>query len=222
MKKLFKIALIPGIALLFFLFSGTISAQINLPQITTACETKSGELYAFNDGFSSRTKCEGASRRVILLGEKGEKGEQGEQGPQGPQGEKGDPGELPEDAQFIYDVAQVRGSIWESEPTVGAVPTPDEVTVDCPNNCLLWINFDVDTRNTVGGFQHLYFIYVDGVDQAIFNQATMTTANAAVPLAVNGVVPVGPGEHEVQIYVQVYGGHLEQHESHLQVMAIGN
>lgn len=120
----------------------------------------------------------------------------------------------------ILDVASRRGSFWSTSDTTPNVKTPDEVTVNCPVNCLLWVNYDVDTRNTVGGFQHLYHIYIDDVNQAVFNQATMTTANAAVPLALNGVFPVSAGQHKVSIYVRTYGGTLEQHESHLQVMAI--
>lgn len=120
----------------------------------------------------------------------------------------------------IVDIGQVRGSLWTNTNITTNVKTPDEVTVNCPNACHLWVNFDVDTRNTVGGFQHLYMIYVDAVDQAVFNQATMTTAHAAVPLAVNGVFPVGPGQHKVEIFARSYGGVMEQHESHLQVLAI--
>jgi len=122
--------------------------------------------------------------------------------------------------KHILDLQQVRGSFWEESDPINNVATPDQVTVNCSNNCNLWVNYDVDTRNTGAPFQHLYFIYVDGVDQAVFNQATMVTPNAAVPLAVNGVFPVSAGSHTVSIYVRTYGGILQQFESHLQVMAI--
>lgn len=122
--------------------------------------------------------------------------------------------------KHILDLQQVRGSLWENSDPTNNVATPDQVTINCTKACHLWVNYDVDTRNTSATFQHLYFIYVDGADQAVFNQATMTVPNAAVPLAVNGVFPVAVGLHTVSIYARTYGGTLQQHESHLQVMAV--
>ena len=46
----------------------TVYAQQNIPQVATACETKSGALSAFNDGFSSLTECPKNSR-VVSLGQ---------------------------------------------------------------------------------------------------------------------------------------------------------
>ncbi len=120
----------------------------------------------------------------------------------------------------ILDLAQVRGAFWEDTDAVNNIQTPDQVTVNCSKACNLWVNYDVDTRNTSAPFQHLYMIYVDGVDQAVFNQATTTTPNAAIPLAVNGVFPVSAGSHTVSIYARTYGGTLQSYESHLQVLAI--
>lgn len=126
----------------------------------------------------------------------------------------------------IIDIAQVRGANWETGATDTNVETPDHVTVNCPEGCILWVNYDVDTRNPNGSIaqsswpQHLYHIYVDGVNQAVFNQASMIVANAAIPLAVNGVFSVGAGEHTVTIYARTTGGTLQQFESHLQVLAI--
>lgn len=122
--------------------------------------------------------------------------------------------------KHVLDLQHVRGSFWENTDSVNNVPTPDKVIVNCTKACTLWVNYDVDTRNTSAPFQHLYFIYVDGVDQAVFNQATMTTPNAAVPLAVNGVFPGTIGQHTVSIHARTYGGTQQSHESHLQVMAI--
>lgn len=90
------------IILLIFLFSGFIFfigktyADEILPTISTACESKSGLLFAYDDGFSIFKKCNGNSRRVVLIGEKGEKGpkgDPGEKGDKGDTGEKGDKGE---------------------------------------------------------------------------------------------------------------------------------
>lgn len=131
-----------------------------------------------------------------------------------------------EGRKTILDYAQVRGANWETSTINIPVETPDHVTVNCPEACVLWVNFDVDTRNPNGSIaqsswpQHLYHIYVDGVDQAVFNQASMIVANAAIPLAVNGVFPVSAGEHTVTIYAKTTGGTLQQFESHLQVLAI--
>lgn len=128
----------------------------------------------------------------------------------------------------IIDIAQVRGANWETGASDTNVETPDHVTVNCPEGCILWVNYDVDTRNPNGSIaqsswpQHLYHIYVDGVDQAVFNQASMIVANAAIPLAVNGVFPVAAGEHTVTIYARTTGGTLQQFESHLQVLASTN
>lgn len=44
-------------------------ANIDLPRVTTVCETRSGRLFAFNDGFSFHEECEGKERRVVLIGE---------------------------------------------------------------------------------------------------------------------------------------------------------
>lgn len=69
-----------------------ISATSLLPQISTACETKNGNLYAFNDGFSLFKKCEGSvRRRIVIIGEQGVQGPKGDTGIQGAKGEKGDP-----------------------------------------------------------------------------------------------------------------------------------
>jgi hypothetical protein len=71
------------------LFTGKVLAQIELPRITTACESKTGQIFAFSDGFSSLMSCPSKTRRVILIGEKGDKGDQGEPGIQGIQGVSG-------------------------------------------------------------------------------------------------------------------------------------
>lgn len=83
---------------LMFVTSEKVFGLLEFPTISTACEDRSGNLYAFNDGFSLKNTCEGKTRRVILIGEKGDKGDpgvqgiQGIQGTQGEKGEKGDPG----------------------------------------------------------------------------------------------------------------------------------
>lgn len=197
------------------LFVKQISAQVELPRITTACEMKNGALFAIDDGFSILKKCPKGSRMVMIIGEQGPKGDKGDKGDPGSQGPPG-----PVVGKTILDVQQVRGANWENSDPINNVATPDQITINCPVACTLWVNYDVDTRNTSAPFQHIYMIYVDGVDQAVFNQATMTVPNAAIPLAVNGVFPVAAGQHTVAIYARTYGGTLQSYESHLQVLAI--
>lgn len=67
-------------------------AQGGLPTITTACETRSGLLAAFDDGFSVFSSCPEGSRRVVLIGEAGPKGDKGDKGDQGDPGPQGIPG----------------------------------------------------------------------------------------------------------------------------------
>lgn len=94
--------MILGVFVLMIFGISRVFAQGGFPTITTACETRSGFLNAFNDGFSVFSSCPEGSRRVVLIGEpgpkgdKGDKGDQGYLGPQGspgPQGLKGDKGD---------------------------------------------------------------------------------------------------------------------------------
>lgn len=273
------------------LFTGTAFAENVLPQISTACEKRNGDLYSVNDGWNRQKVCDHDDRKVIFIGigsqgpkgDKGDKGEKGDQGlagingstgatgpqgllgPTGPRGatgiqgstgitgptgstgpkgslgatgatgskgEKGDagpqgpPGTAVESGRKIVDFGQVRGSGLDIEAPTTNMKVPGEITVNCPNGCHLWVNYDVDTRNTTtagappNGFNHLYHIYIDGIDQAVYNQVSASVPNAAYPVAVNGVFPVSAGSHTVSIYVKVTGGHLQQFTSHLQVLAI--
>lgn len=175
------------------------------------------------------TKCPSPSRRVILIGQqgpKGDKGDKGETGDQGPKGDKGDPSPA-DTGKHILDVGQIRGAGLDIDAPTTEMKVPGEVTVNCPVACLLWVSYDVDTRNTQidhippgGWYQHLYHIFVDDVNQAIYNQVSATVPNAAYPVAVNGVIPADAGQHTVSIWVKVTGGHLQQFTSHLQVLAI--
>ena len=71
MKKFKLILLTVLIILSSLLIAKTISAQIDLPVITTVCEHKTGGLFAFDDGFSNHGKCPSKTRRVVLIGEEG-------------------------------------------------------------------------------------------------------------------------------------------------------
>ncbi len=89
--KIFPFLLIAFV--LFFLGFSRIYAQQGFPTINTACENRSGLLWAFDDGFSVFKKCPNNARRVVIIGEKGDKGDTGEKGDKGDKGEKGDTGE---------------------------------------------------------------------------------------------------------------------------------
>ena len=67
----FKFTILTLIILSSLFIAKTISAQINLPVITTVCEHRNGALFAFDDGFSIHKNCPSKTRRVVLIGEKG-------------------------------------------------------------------------------------------------------------------------------------------------------
>lgn len=73
-KTLVLIGITLGLSLLT---TAIVFANQVLPRITTACEDKSGLLFAVDDGFSLRKKCQGNSRRVVIIGEQGPQGEPG-------------------------------------------------------------------------------------------------------------------------------------------------
>lgn len=202
------------------------------PTISTACESKNGDLAAFNDGFSILKKCPKDGRRVVLIGQQGLKGDKGDQGipgpsgspgPQGLQGSKGDTG--PTIGKPILDVQSIRGAFFSTTSNT-PVPTGNKVTLNCDITCIFWIDYYVDTRNSsnVGappsGYNNIYDVYVDGVDQAVFTQASFPVPNAAIPLSLSGVTCCHLGSHTVEIYVHTNGGELQSFESSLQVMAI--
>lgn len=66
-----------------------VTAQVVLPRISNACESKNGQLYAFNDEFSNQEKCSGKDRRIILIGEQGQVGPRGATGQRGIDGVSG-------------------------------------------------------------------------------------------------------------------------------------
>lgn len=127
-------------------------------------------------------------------------------------------------AKVIFDIQEIRGPQFTTSSTTD-VSVGNKITINCPASCKLVINYFVDTRNTgtssdPRGYFNYYDIYVDGVNQAITNQASFPVPNSAIPLSLNGVVPASAGSHEVEIYAKVNGGTLESHESGLQVTAI--
>ena len=108
----FKVIFVALASLFLIVTVSTVYATNHLPTISTACEHRSGILFAIDDGFSLKKKCEGSSRRVIIVGEKGEqgdkgdKGDKGDQGEPGPKGDPGDPGYTPtKEINVCFDVS---------------------------------------------------------------------------------------------------------------------
>jgi len=82
--------IVPFLLLAFLVTSmGVLQAQGIYPTLSSACESRNGTLTAYDDGFSLLKKCEGESRRVVLIGQQGPKGDKGDQGDQGAQGIQG-------------------------------------------------------------------------------------------------------------------------------------
>jgi hypothetical protein len=121
--KYSKVILILPIILGLVLFnSSSVFALLPIPQLSTACELKSGALFAFDDGFSIWKKCPNEGRRVIILGQKGDKGDKGDpgiQGQQGIKGDKGDPGQFP----FPQEVTFFNGLIQSNDQFSPVVDT---------------------------------------------------------------------------------------------------
>ncbi len=182
----------------------------NIPTISTACESKSGELTSFNDGFSFLKKCNGDNRRVILIGQQGPKGDKGDTGPQGPKGDKGDP--APTDTgKHILDSAQYQSTnIWTTTSSAD-VATPSQITLNCPVKCVLSVNYWADNRTdslpAPGAESQAYqIIYVDGVRSINYSSAIFSVVGDPLMVSMGGLFPVNAGTHTVQIYAwQNYG-----------------
>jgi hypothetical protein len=111
----------------------SILAIVELPTLTTFCETKNGSLIAVGDGFSVFSSCKSNQREVKLVGEKGELG------PQGIPGEKGDPGEV--DPKIYEDISTLSQKIEELEQIVAPLSKTITIFNDAPIPQLSeWIN----------------------------------------------------------------------------------
>jgi len=120
----------------------------------------------------------------------------------------------------ILTYGQYRGSGFTTTSNTDT-PTDAKVDIACPITCVLVINYVVDTRNFQTGVNHIYTIYVDGVNQSFVNQVSVVFANQANSLALTGMIPASPSTHTVQIYARTTGGILEEHTKTLTVLAIG-
>ena len=146
-----------------------------------------------SQGPIGATGLQGTTCKSGRIGSTGATGIQGQTGATGPQGATGETG--PTIGKAIYDYSAIRGSGLDIDAPTTPLKTSDKVIVNCPQTCLLWVNYDVDTRNTqtpgIGTwYQHLYHIFIDDIDQAVYNQVSATVPNAAYPVSVNGLFPV--------------------------------
>jgi hypothetical protein len=82
-KNVRKFITLSLLAAFLFSISTTVLANSDSETITTACELKSGLLFAFGDGFSNLKKCPKTGRLVEIIGQRGPRGEQGEPGSPG-------------------------------------------------------------------------------------------------------------------------------------------
>jgi hypothetical protein len=152
-------------------------------------------------------------------------GPEGPQGPTGEKGDKGDPG-VPVEHEIV-DVASIRGSFFSTTSIYIPEPTGNQVTVECPETCLLLVGYYADTRNqeqatSPQGYYNFHSIFIDGVDQAVFASASFPVPGVSIPLALSGLFPVAAGTHTVEVYAYVNGGLLESHWSGMTVQAIAD
>ncbi len=124
----------------------------------------------------------------------------------------------------IIAVANTSGTSFTTTATT-YTPMGMYVNINCPKNCLLWINFYTSSKNTgeaaaQSGNVNSYDVYLDSADQAIFTQASYAVPATSVPVSLNAAIPVTAGFHTVDIRTKTTGGILESDSSALQVMAI--
>lgn len=169
-------------------------ADSHLPRITTACESRNGRLFAFDDGFSFRKRCSGRNRRVVLIGEqgpKGDTGETGEQGLPGPKGDKGDPGTNSEtkalktfdanDTELgIYDI-QIRFFFPELQrfvtinPATGEQANNGRAIYFLTNDCTGTAHIQVDNEGDMTFWASKVFSGKDGIYYILDSEAPITT-----------------------------------------------
>lgn len=159
----------------------------------------------------------GPKGEIGLQGPQGEPGPEGPIGPQGPKGEQGDPGLPATHNEFEKHILDYVQHIDHNEWTFNGnteVPIPADVTVTCPVDCVLDINFYATVRTTEfttipPGAAIYYVIYVDGNRTSNYTMDVHKNIDDESPISIGGLFPVGPGEHTIQIYTwQHYGNFI--------------
>lgn len=120
----------------------------------------------------------------------------------------------------ILAYGQFRGAVFTTTSNID-VPTDAQVEITCPIQCVLLINYVVDTRNNQTGAHNIYTIYLDGLNLSFTNQASYAFPNQAIPISLTGIYPASAGTHTVQIYAHTNAGEIMEHTKTLTVFAIG-
>lgn len=187
--KNIRVIVLSILVLNFAIFAaGKTFANSSLPRISVACETRSGLLFAFDDGFSFRKRCPPRSRRVVLIGEKGEEGDQGVQGEQGPAGETGLQG--PPGPQGEQGPEGLKGD--KGDP--GPVGIPETLKTFDANGTELGIYVEFNANNHLffyPGLQRFVYIHEDTgtlayMPRAIYFLTSDCTGTAYVHIADGG------------------------------------
>ncbi len=124
----------------------------------------------------------------------------------------------------IIAVANTSGTSFTTTVTT-YTPMGMYVNINCPKNCLLWINFYTSSKNTgnavaQSGNMNSYDVFLDSVDQSIFTQASYPVPATSIPVSLNAAIAATAGFHTIDIRTKTSGGTLESDSSTLQVMAI--
>lgn len=130
----------------------------------------------------------------------------------------------PTSNKSIITTASTQGSLFTTTAT-SYTPIGMYVNINCPEDCLLWINFYTSSKNlgtpvAAQGFTNTYGVFLDNSDQSIFSQASYPVASSSVPVSVNAAIAVAAGTHTVEMRAKTTGGTLQSDSSFLQMLAI--
>jgi hypothetical protein len=121
----------------------------------------------------------------------------------------------------ILGYQQYRGNSFTTN-SMTDVPTDAKVDITCSEDCVLQVNYYVDTRNTVvGGINSIYTIYLDGVNQSYVNQASAAMEDQANSISLNALIPASKGNHTVQINTRITNStaFINEHSKTLSIVA---
>ena len=130
----------------------------------------------------------------------------------------------PTSDKSVLASAYTRGSTFTTTST-GYSPMGMYVNINCPKNCLLWINFYSASKNigapsSAQGNTNTFGIFIDNTDQGIYSQASYPVDSLSVPISLNAAIPAASGVHTVEVRAKTTSGKLQSDSSGLQVLAI--
>lgn len=120
--------------------------------------------------------------------------------------------------------AYTRGSTFTTTST-SYTPMGMYVNINCPKNCLLWINFYSSSKNigapsSAQGNTNTFGVFIDNTDQGIYSQASYPVDSLSVPVSINAAIPAASGVHTVEVRAKTTSGKLQSDSSGLQVLAV--